>query len=182
MIEYAEAIKDDVLYDVAKKMVAAAITAPKASGKDKVVAAVVYGDEKDKISDKMKSLCKEYDEAFIGRDAVCLENCEYAVLVGVREEPFGLNNCSMCGFKNCGEMKKSNANCALNITDLGIAIGSAVSIAADNRIDNRVMYSIGKAVNQMDIFPDGVHVCYGIPLSISSKSPFFDRGADAVLL
>ncbi len=182
MIEYPESIRENVLYDVAKKMVAAAVTAPKASGKDKVVAAIVWGDEKDAVAEKMKLLCKEYDEPFIGRDAACLDSCTYAVLIGVRSAPFGLDNCSMCGFKTCGEMRKSGAGCALNITDLGIAIGSAVSIAADNRIDNRVMYSVGKAVSQMEIFPKDVRVCYGIPLSISSKNPFFDRGAGAVLL
>ena len=32
MIEYSDDIKEDVIYYVAKKMVAAAITAPKASG------------------------------------------------------------------------------------------------------------------------------------------------------
>lgn len=182
MIEYSDDIKEDVIYDVAKKMVAAAVTAPKASGKDKVVAAIVCGKEKDNIVKKMKSLCKEYDEPFIGRDAICLETHEYAVLIGIRSTPFGLNNCSMCGFKSCAEMTKADGNCALNITDLGIAIGSAVSIAADNRIDNRVMYSIGKAVSQMEVFPSDVRVCYGIPLSVSSKSPFFDRGYGAVLI
>lgn len=52
MIEYSDDIKEDVIYDVAKKMVAAAVTAPKASGKDKVVAAIVCGKEKDNIVKK----------------------------------------------------------------------------------------------------------------------------------
>lgn len=181
MIKYLDEIKEDVIPDIAKKMAAAAITAPKASGKDKVVTAIVSGEEKDAIVKKLHELCREYDEPFLGRDAGCLNACSHAVLIGVRAEPFSLDNCSMCGFETCSEMKSAGANCALNITDLGIAIGSAVSIAADNRIDNRVMYSIGKAVSQMKIFPDDVRVCYGIPLSVSSKSIFFDRDAGAVL-
>ena len=167
MIKRLDEIKESVIADIAGKMVAAAITAPKASGKDKVVAAVVSGKEKDAIVKRLHELCREYDEPFLGRDAGCLDACSCAVLLGVRSAPFGLDNCSMCGFATCSAMKKAGANCALNITDLGIAIGSAVSIAADNRIDNRVMYSIGKAVSQMKIFPDDVRVCYG-SLIISS--------------
>ena len=78
-------------------------------------------------------------------------------------------------------MTKAGGRCAINVSDLGIAVGSAVSVACDMRVDNRVMYSIGKAVTLMDLFPEDVEVCYGIPLSISSKSIFFDRGAGDIL-
>ena len=104
------------------------------------------------------------------------------VLIGVRSEPFGMDHCGMCGFKNCGEMAKAGANCAFNITDLGIAIGSAVSVAADNRIDNRVLYSAGQAALRMNCFPSDVRVCFGIPLSTTSKSIFFDRDPNHVML
>ena len=59
--------------------------------------------------------------------------------------------------------------------DLGIAIGSAVSVGADLRADTRVMYSIGKAAIAMDLFEGKAQVVMGIPVSISGKSPFFDR-------
>ena len=80
-----------------------------------------------------------------------------------------------------GEMKKAGSNCVFNVTDLGIAVGSAVSVAADHRVDNRVMYSIGIAAREMGIFDDDVRVCWGIPLNASSKSIYFDRGPGAVL-
>jgi uncharacterized ferredoxin-like protein len=67
------------------------------------------------------------------------------------------------------------------VTDLGIAVGSAVSVAADHRIDNRVMFSVGRAALKLGLLPDDVVNCYGIPLSISSKSIFFDRGPGAVI-
>lgn len=181
MLQYLKDFEKNVLMDVACRMAAAAQTAPKASGQDKIVTAVVTGEEKERIVTRMHELAAAYEEAFIERDACLLQDCYLAVLIGVRGIPFGLDNCAMCGFPNCAAMAKAGANCALNITDLGIAIGSAVSIAADNRIDNRVMYSIGKALNQLDIFPEDVRVCYGIPLSISSKSVFFDREPGAVL-
>ena len=55
-------------------------------------------------------------------------------------------------------------------------MGSAVSIAADNRIDNRVLYSGGKIAVEAGFFEKGVCLAYAIPLSISTKSIFFDRG------
>lgn len=79
-------------------------------------------------------------------------------------------------------MKKNGANCAFNITDLGIAVGSAAAVAGDNRIDNRVFYSAGKGALRMGCFSKEVRVCYGIPLSTSSKSIFFDRDPGAVLV
>ena len=39
--------------------------------------------------------------------------------------------------------------CAFSVTDLGIAVGSAVSLAADNRMDNRVLFSAGKGAARM---------------------------------
>ena len=84
--------------------------------------------------------------------------------------------CGLCGFKNCTEKnKKINIPCAFNTTDLGIAVGSAVSVAMDNRIDNRIMYTIGIAVKELNIFNEDVKIIYGIPLSGTSKNPYFDR-------
>ena len=60
----------------------------------------------------------------------------------------GLKKCGMCGFENCTEKEKNeNVPCAFNTGDLGIAIGSAVSVAADNRADNRVILEWGSAVS-----------------------------------
>ena len=87
----------------------------------------------------------------------------------------------MCGFENCGEMKKVGTNCVFNLTDLGIAIGSAVSVAADHRIDNRVMYSAGKGAIKIGCLSEDVKICYGIPLGAESKSIYFDRNPGAVL-
>jgi len=83
----------------------------------------------------------------------------------------------MCGFANCAEKNKhSTVPCVFNTGDLGIALGSAVSIAMDNRIDNRIMYTVGQAVKELDIFPENVSIIYAIPLKASSKNIFFDRG------
>jgi len=58
--------------------------------------------------------------------------------------------------------------------DMGIALGSACAVAADARVDNRIMFSAGKAAMEMG-YADGDVLWNGIPLSVSGKSPFFDR-------
>jgi uncharacterized ferredoxin-like protein len=108
------------------------------------------------------------------RDAKNLRSAQAVVLIGVKRTYNGLKFCSYCGFENCEKCKEAGGRCVYNMIDLGIALGSAVSIAADDRIDNRIMYSIGKAAIEMDYTNDSV-VWHGIPISISGKNIFFDR-------
>jgi uncharacterized ferredoxin-like protein len=87
-----------------------------------------------------------------------------------------LDPCGMCGFSNCAEKTEHPDHpCAFNTGDLGIAIGSAVAVAMDNRVDNRIMFSVGMALLEMGTLGNDVKIIYGIPLSISGKNPFFDR-------
>jgi uncharacterized ferredoxin-like protein len=98
------------------------------------------------------------------------------VLIGTKIKPLGLTYCGLCGFKNCEEKTQyPNHPCSLNTGDLGIAIGSAVSIAMNERVDNRIMYSVGMAVRELELLGKEVKIIYAIPLSGSSKNPFFDR-------
>ena len=62
-----------------------------------------------------------------------------------------------------------------NTNDLGIAIGSAAALAADFRIDSRVMFSVGQAVLDLNLLPE-CSMVLALPLSVSRKSIFFDRG------
>ena len=64
--------------------------------------------------------------------------------------------------------------CALNSIDVGIAIGSACATAADLRVDTRVMFSAGLAAQRLD-WLKGCRQVMAIPVSASSKNPFFDR-------
>lgn len=181
MIKTMELSERDTCFQVADLMVTAALTAPKGSGRDTVVGAVISGEDKDKLAETMKKLGELYKEDFIIRDSANVDSSTCVVVLGCKAVPMGLPNCGLCGFKNCGEMKKAGSNCVFNVTDLGIAVGSAVSVAADHRIDNRVMYSIGIAARDMGIFSEDVKVCWGIPLNSTSKSIYFDRGPGAVL-
>ena len=181
MLKTMHDAEKDAIFMVAALMAAAAKTAPKGSGKYTIATAIVSGAEKDKLRDTLYELGKEYDEAFMIRDSGNIDSSTCVVLIGCYDTYFGLNNCGMCGFKNCGENKKHGCPCIFNVTDLGIAVGSAVSVAADHRIDNRVMYSAGRAAVKLGLLGDNVKLCYAIPLSTTNKSIYFDRGPGAVL-
>ena len=58
---------------------------------------------------------------------------------------------------------------------LGIAAGSAAGVAADARIDNRIIFSAGRAALSLKLMGDRVKVILSIPLSATGKSPYFDR-------
>ena len=60
----------------------------------------------------------------------------------------------------------------------GIALGAACSKASDYRVDTRVMFSAGLAAQRLGMLGDCRQV-YGVPVSVSSKSPFFDRATVA---
>lgn len=180
MIKGMQETERDAILTVADLMCAAARTAPKGSGKDTIRTAVVTGKEKDILRDAMLADAEEVNEAFIARDAGCVDKSTAVVLIGCIETPFGFSGCGLCGKETCAENIKTGGKCAFNITDLGIAVGSAVSIAMDNRIDNRVMYSIGRSAKKLN-YLENMGIIYGIPLSVSEKSPFFDRGPGAVI-
>lgn len=174
-------IINDTLIEVAKKMVVAATTAPKACGVNNTVLSVVQGNDIRIMSDKMKEIGSRTGVPFFMRDAENILLSPVVILIGTKISPMFLNAgdvkvCGMCGFVNCiGKNKHPETPCVFNTGDLGIAIGSAVSIAADNRVDNRVMYTVGQAAIELGLLGKDVKIVYGIPLSASSKSPFFDR-------
>lgn len=172
-----EQIREDAIYSVAKKMMIAARTAPKGRGTDNMSILVVGKETIENIATKMRELTeKENWPHSFKRDAGNILNAPYMVLLGTKIEPLRLKICGMCGYANCDEKDKyPNVPCVFNTGDLGIAIGSAVSIAMDNRIDNRIMYTVGQVVLRMGLLPEDVKIIYGIPLSVTSKNVFFDR-------
>lgn len=171
-----ESIRAAAVRDVAQKMLIAARTAPKARGEDNTVLALVEGEDIKKISDKLKEMGKQHDQAFFIRDAENILSASVLLLFGTKVKPIGLKVCGLCGFGNCAEKgKHADVPCAFNTGDLGIAIGSAASVAMDHRVDNRIMYTVGQAVLALGLLGDDVKVVYGIPLSATAKNPFFDR-------
>lgn len=161
----------------AQDMCMAARTAPKGRGVDHIETVVLSGVEVLRpLAERMKAIGEEGGAAFFVRDAGNVLNSEAVVLIGTALAQRGVPLCGMCGYKDCGLSKAAGGICTFDVTDLGIAVGSAVSLAADRRVDNRVMFSIGKAAVELGLFESEVRIAYGIPLSVKGKSPYFDRG------
>lgn len=182
MIQDRESAVKEAVLRVGQQMVTAAVTAPKAHGDDHIEVFLLTGEEKSALADHMRDIFEETGADFFKRDAACVDASECVVIIAARNEPIKLANCGFCGFTNCGKMSSAGANCAFNISDLGIAVGSAVSVAADNRVDSRVMFTAGQASLRMGFLDPSVRVSYGIPLSATTKSIFFDRDPGSVLV
>lgn len=158
--------------NVAKQMMTAARTAPKGKGIDIIEAAVVTDEEIKELSEELLRLNKINGFKFFLRDAENILSAEAVVLIGTRKQNQGLN-CAHCGYSTCAA-KPEKVPCAINSIDLGIAIGSACATAADMRVDTRVMFSAGLAAQKLNWLIDCKCVM-AIPVSASSKNPFFDR-------
>jgi uncharacterized ferredoxin-like protein len=153
-------------------MMTAARTAPKGKGLDIVEIAMVAGEDIQLLSAKTKEMGEQNGLKFFLRDAENILSAEAIVIIGTRSETHGLN-CGHCGFPSCGE-KSDTIPCVLNTIDVGIAIGSACATAADLRLDTRVMFSVGLAAQALNRL-SGCKTVFAIPVSASSKNPFFDR-------
>ncbi|MCD6201807.1 MAG: ferredoxin [Bacteroidales bacterium] len=166
------------LRDVADKMITAARTAPKARGRNNLVFLLVEGDDLEKLAQKMEELGEKTNAYFFGRDANDIRRSEVLILFGTRIKTLDLPYCGWCGFADCAEKNHHSDNpCAFNNIDLGIAIGSAVSVAMDHRVDNRIMYTVGQAARDLGLFDPEVRIILGVPLSATSKNIYFNRPA-----
>lgn len=169
-------ITDRALAEIAGKMLIAVRTAPKGRGADHLILSIAGRDDIARIAEKMQEIAERTGATFFKRDADNILQCPCMLIIGARVAPIGLPFCSLCGFADCDEKRKHpDTPCVFNITDLGIALGSAVSIAADHRVDNRIMYTAGMAVKELGMGGENASVVMCIPLSATSKSPFFDR-------
>lgn len=176
-VTYLETVKPEVIRTVALRMMAAARTAPKTRGRDHIVTAVVSGDVKMTLVAHMRLMVDEHraDDFFI-RDAANLETADGLILIGVKIQPMYFDTCGLCGWKNCEEKSMHpDFPCVFNTSDLGTAVCSATAVASDERIDNRIMFSVGMAARDLQLLGEDVKIVYGIGLSISGKNIFFDR-------
>jgi uncharacterized ferredoxin-like protein len=181
IITSGDAEKNCVL-EVAQFMVSAARTAPKGRGEDRIVAAIVYGEEKEKLAKEMERLASDnWLTRSMPRDARNVRDSQAVVLIGTKApgkpKDNGEEQCiydvDYFSRKEVSEEFRELPPCGMFLIDLGIAVGSAVKIACDLNVDNRVMLTVGIAARSIGLLKAGVVI--GIPLSVSGKDPFFDR-------
>ena len=172
MIQNEREIRHEQVLNIAQQMMIAARTAPKGKGVDIIEVALITDEDIRRLSEEMIAIQEENGFKFFLRDADNILSAECVLLIGTRELAQGLN-CGHCGFPTCAE-RSSGVPCAINSVDVGIAIGSACATAADHRVDTRVMFSAGLAAQRLNIL-EGCKQVFAIPISASSKNPFFDR-------
>ena len=160
---------------VADLMCLAARTAPKTRGVDVIVVRPAADGERKKLADEMERIARETGQAFFLRDAENLRASPACVLLAARGQRAGMKTCGFCGFASCAANEAAGAICAFNHIDLGIAASSAAAVAALHHADCRMMYTVGTAARQLELFGEPVIAALGIPLSATGKNLFFDR-------
>lgn len=170
----------EAIETVAKLMLISARTAPKARGEDEIITGIVSQEEKEAIAREMEIIGQKETHKFFKRDAQNIRDAEGLILIGLNfKKPAGVN-CGACGY-DCNtilkqktfEVEYSGPVCTIRAIDLGIAIGSLVSVAKELGVDNRVMYSAGVAAKKLGLMD--AQIVLGIPLSVKGKNIFFDR-------
>ncbi len=164
--------RHEYILHAVRQMMTAARTAPKGKGIDIIEIAMVEGDDVRILSEKTYEMGERNGMKFFLRDALCIQSAEAIVLIGTHCKTQSLN-CGHCGFPLCSA-KPEEVPCAINTIDVGIAIGSACATAADLRLDTRVMFSVGLAAQELN-WLNGCKCVFAIPVSASTKNPFFDR-------
>ena len=176
MIYTSDTIEKDALFEVAKLMAVAARTAPKARGVDTILTMIIDGEDKDAVAEEMRRIAGDDESlATFKRDAGNVDNSEYLVVLAVIDRPVGLTVCSTCGFETCEAAATAGAPCAFNISDLGTAACSACAVASRHWVDNRLMYTPGQAVKNLDLFGTKIRMCLTVPISATGKSIYYDR-------
>ena len=172
MIQNERDTRHQRVMEAVGQMMTAARTAPKAKGIDIIEIAAVEGNDIQTLANRLRDMGIQSGRKFFLRDADNILIAEAVVLIGSHSHEMSLN-CSYCGFPTCGD-KPQAVPCAINSVDVGIAIGSACAMATDLRLDTRVMFSAGYAAQDLGWLKD-CSTIFAIPVSVSSKNPFFDR-------
>ncbi|MFX1476155.1 MAG: ferredoxin domain-containing protein [Promethearchaeota archaeon] len=169
---------------VTRLMAAAATTAPKSKGFDDLTVEIVSGKDLRRLAEEIRKMWREQFTSgtfwFLGPDASAVEECTALFLLGIRAQrpPLALD-CQACGYETCEEYEeavrqnKISTLCSFKVLDLGLALSSAVMVAAQNFIDNRIMWSAGMAAKRLGLIEGDLVM--GIPLSARGSNPFFDR-------
>jgi uncharacterized ferredoxin-like protein len=182
-----EEIEREALEAGASMMALCARTAPKTRGLDSLKTALVTGEGLEALAAAME---RKFDGKstrlpIFPRDAANVRLAHAVLLMGVSREPKRIElpfNCGACGHGSCavllGEGPKEGEDftgpvCIFQAVDLGIALGSAVKLAAEMGIDNRIMYTLGAAAKELNMLDSDLII--GTPLSATGKNPFFDR-------
>ncbi len=184
----AEETEREAIRMVAAMMAASVRTAPKTRGVDSLKTLVLDGEDIKALADAMEAKSREepaHLAPVFARDAGNVRNSNAVLLIGVTGEPKKPEiplDCGSCGYQTCERLIKAGRRpgkdfngpiCIFQAIDLGIALGSAVKMASEFNIDNRMMYTMGATAQKLGLM--NADIVIGIPLSVTGKSIYFDR-------
>jgi uncharacterized ferredoxin-like protein len=193
-IERMKEMNQNAVIMAGRLMLAAATTAPQHGGVGVMDGCLVYGEEEiEDIAFRLEELSftkKQWDESF-RREANMVRESQAVLFLGCFRsyDPFG-TACGRClgdqgepkdgtkctKFRNTPKLADApipGPVCTYRISDLGYCVGSALWIAARLFIDTRPKFPVGLAGMKLGYLPRCKFIV-GLPLSITSKSPFDD--------
>jgi uncharacterized ferredoxin-like protein len=183
IIESEESEQRGIL--AAADLIALAVrTSPKARGLDSLSLRIVTGDDRERIAKAMEDKAEFKGDigAAFRRDANSVRKSTAIILIGVKGAIPKNLNCGACGSKTCSDFANIRRTqgadfigptCVFQAIDLGIALGSAVKLASELNVDNRIMYTVGSAAKMLNMLDADIII--GLPLSATGKNIYFDR-------
>jgi uncharacterized ferredoxin-like protein len=158
------------LLSVAKSIVLAINKAPQITGKTAIEAEILWGDDLVPIIEVLEPLAPvvrylQWDYETIRR---CYEKGESPVIIGIGGKANRSNlgwNCGACGFDTCAEFNAyskdkggggqlGGPSCNWKILDYAIACDWACAAAWQHKVDNRIMGSVGFALQALNYLPN----------------------------
>ena len=184
------------VHQVATLMAAAAVTAPKSggqlmlAGKPAFLETVIIEspDQRRQLGDWLRARGKERREQIWFRDADVAEAVHGILFIGLAPNWYPPNyDCGACGYATCAEflhatkdlrrdsdeLEFTGPTCNLRDIDLGIAVGSAARIAAQNGVDCRCQTRVAVAARKLGLI--SAELAVALSLSVTHKAIGFDR-------
>jgi uncharacterized ferredoxin-like protein len=180
----SEEMERDTVKVAAGMMAVSARTAPKAAGIDRIQTLILDGDDLQLLASAMEEKFKSKAVPLQGfpNNAEQVRQSSAVILIGATGEPKRMSppvNCGACGCKTCEEFVKSGKRegedfkgplCIWQTMDLGVALGSAVKMASELNVDNRIMYTVGAAARKLKLMDADLII--GISLVSVGKNPY----------
>lgn len=180
----SEEMEREAVRVAAGMMAVSARTAPKAAGIDRIQTLILDGDDLQLLASAMeeKFQSKAVPLQGFASNAEQVRQSSAVMLIGVTGEPKRMAppvNCGACGHKRCEEFVKSGKRegedfrgplCIWQSIDLGVALGSAVKMASELNVDNRIMYTVGAAARKLKLMDADLII--GISLVSIGKNPY----------
>ncbi|MHB8917268.1 MAG: DUF2148 domain-containing protein [Desulfocucumaceae bacterium] len=179
------------LLDVAKHVVHAVKKAPQITGRLKVQAEVITGEDLLPIMEVMGVLGKASN--FVNMDYETFKvnydkgNPPVLVIIGADTTVSEMSwNCGACGFATCGEFNRysrenrgmgqlaGGPSCNWKVVEFGMAVDWAAAAAYQYNVDNRVQGSSGGSASLLGYLPE-CSVIMGLPLGPASEMTWYSR-------